>query len=363
MVEGVPGGSGTSRLKSLDALRGFAALAVVVFHFTGAFDSHVYFPGYPKSPFVFAVGKFGVHLFFIISGFVILWSIQRQTTVGKFAWSRFTRLFPPYWASLLLVSGYILLADHIFKIPVQTIRFTLPQFLANIPMVPRWVSGGKLIEIDGVYWSLAAEMGFYVLIVVLMSLKLTKKNRIVPTMATIWAVDLTFNAIRFVAGVRSHNHFVAADYLSLFLVGMSLFLLYSERDRPKRDRQILWVIVCCTPLINVFQFAVPSSVVVAGLIATAYVAIFHDVKILHTRVLQWLGGISYSLYLVHCFPGYITMAGLMTHGWGRVPAMLVAVVQSFILAIILNKTVEKPVTRWLRQRRSNVKPVPQIATS
>jgi peptidoglycan/LPS O-acetylase OafA/YrhL len=363
MVEGVPGGSGTTRLKSLDALRGVAALAVVIFHFTSAFDSHVYFPGFEKAPFAFNVGKFGVHLFFIISGFVILWSIQRQTTVGKFAWSRFTRLFPPYWASLILVSGYILLADHVLHINVKNIRFTLPQFLVNIPMVPRWLSGGKLIEIDGVYWSLAAEMGFYVLIMVLMSLRLTRKDRIVPTMATIWGIDVVFNGLRFVQGLHTHNHFVSADYLSLFLVGMSLFLLYSERDRPKRDRQVLWVIVICTPLINVFQFTIPSAVVVAGLIATAYVAIFHDVKILHTRVLQWLGGISYSLYLIHCFPGYITMAGLMSHGWGRVPAILVAIVQSFILAIILNKTVEKPVTRWLRQRRASIKPVAQVATS
>ncbi len=182
MVEGVPGSSGVTRLTSLDALRGVAALAVVVFHFTFSFDDRGTFPGYPRAVVSFAGGRYGVQLFFVISGFVILWSIQRQSTVGKFAFSRFSRLFPPYWASLLFVSAYILFAQHVLDAGIGPLTFTSGQWFANLTMVPRWIPPFRFHEVDSAYWTLAIEMGFYVLIGVMMVIGLTKKNRIVPAM-------------------------------------------------------------------------------------------------------------------------------------------------------------------------------------
>jgi peptidoglycan/LPS O-acetylase OafA/YrhL len=363
MVEGVPGSPGVTRLRSLDALRGVAALAVVVFHFTFSFDQRGTFPGYPHAIFSFPGGRYGVQLFFVISGFVILWSIQRQTTVGKFAWSRFTRLFPPYWASLVFVSVYILFAQHVLDAGVGALGFTAGQWFANISMVPRWIPPFRFHEVDAAYWTLAIEMGFYVVIGVMMATGLTKKNRIVPAMFTFWCFDLAVNGIHFLSGVASGNTVPGTgDYSNLFLAGMALFLLFQERDRPKRDRQILWVMVWGAPVLEALRFQKVGALVVLAVVSSVYLAIFRSIPLLHSRQLQWLGGISYSLYLMHEFPGYITMKLLLDDGWNRNLVVLVAIVQSFVLAIILNKTVEKPVTRWLRQR-ATAKRVPRVASA
>ena len=101
-------------MASLDALRSLAAVAVVVYHYTHAFDQSQYFPGYPPAWFSFGAGRYGVQMFFVISGFVILMTIGRVKGVGDFAYARFSRLYPPYWASLFFVSDVrISLPDNV----------------------------------------------------------------------------------------------------------------------------------------------------------------------------------------------------------------------------------------------------------
>jgi peptidoglycan/LPS O-acetylase OafA/YrhL len=362
-MAGGPGDGGVIRMRSLDSLRGLAAVAVMLYHFTFIFDEAVA-PGSQKSVYAFALGRYGVNLFFMISGFVILWSIQRVDRVGQFAYSRFTRLFPPFWASIFIVTAFILLGRHVYGTSMEILQFTVPQWFANFTMVPRWFPGVNWQPLDGAYWTLALEMGFYVTIGVMMALGLTRRRRIVPTMAVLWSIDVFLNVVNFLHRMSLGDHVPGqVDYTPLFIVGMSLFLLYQEKDRPRRDRQILWLMVVVTPFLELLRFNVTSAVVTMGLVAVMYFAIFRTIPGLTARPLQFLGGISYSLYLVHCYPGYVTMKLLMDHGWNRNLAVLAAIAQSLVLAIILNRTVEKPVTRWLRQRRSNVKPVPQIATS
>jgi peptidoglycan/LPS O-acetylase OafA/YrhL len=77
------------RFQELDALRGIAALLVVVFHFT----MHR-----PQSELGFKYGITGVDLFFIISGFVIFMSINNVNSAKEFVVNRITRLYPTYWA-------------------------------------------------------------------------------------------------------------------------------------------------------------------------------------------------------------------------------------------------------------------------
>jgi peptidoglycan/LPS O-acetylase OafA/YrhL len=349
---------------SLDALRGVAALAVVIFHLTAGFDDPINFPGYPRAWFHFGVGQYGIDLFFMISGFVILWSVQRVATVGDFAYSRFSRLFPPFWGSLILTSGYILFAEHVLGAhQLGPLQFTFPQWLANVTMVPHWIPGGHFEAIEGAYWTLAVEMGFYLLIGLAMACRLTTRNRIVPTMAVIWTVDLVATGVRFLGAMSSGVHVEPRDFTNLFLGGMALYLLFADRSRPRRDRTILWVIFWSTPFVQVLRFAGSGVIVLAVLVVVMYLAVFHTIPGLNSRPLRWLGGISYSLYLVHNAMGMLTMKLLLDRGWDRNVVVLIALVQAFVLAILLNKAVEKPVTRWLRQRRAPAKPASSVAST
>src|SRR5262245_59868150 len=89
------------RLATLDALRGLAALLVVLFHIFTA-------PQAGEARRVAAlfssvdIGHLGVCLFFIVSGYVIPLSLDRLA-LGVFWWRRFVRLYPCYWLSIVLV--------------------------------------------------------------------------------------------------------------------------------------------------------------------------------------------------------------------------------------------------------------------
>jgi peptidoglycan/LPS O-acetylase OafA/YrhL len=333
-------------------LRGLAACAVVLYHYTSAFDEPSNFPGYPLALFDFKAGRYGVQLFFVISGFVILMTTGRVKGVGDFAYARFSRLYPPYWASMLFVSAYILVAQNLFDANIDRLTFTFPQFLANLTMVPKWFLWADYTEIDGVYWSLAIEMGFYLMVAVMIALGLTKRSKILPTLVVVWAFDGLFNGIRFLSGLSTGDRGpFTGDYTHLFVAGMALYLLFSQRDRSNREKWILRILIFSAPIFDAMRFEEVAAVLTLVIVVLVYVAVFHGLPMAETSPAQWLGRMSYSLYLVHAYPGYITMKMLMDHGWGRNLAVLVAIAQSFLLAMALHYSVEVPVTRWLRDRR------------
>lgn len=84
----------TSRFRELDGLRGIAALAVVLSHFTGTHNLR--YVDDPAPLFDAWWGGFGVQLFFMISGFVILMSAERARRASDFAIARIARLYPAY---------------------------------------------------------------------------------------------------------------------------------------------------------------------------------------------------------------------------------------------------------------------------
>ncbi|GMA87194.1 hypothetical protein GCM10025868_24440 [Angustibacter aerolatus] len=102
------------RLAALDGLRFVAALAVVLYHFTGIRSTH--WGTTDPTPFgplsaVTRYGFLGVPLFFFISGFVILMTAWGRD-VPHFAASRVGRLFPAYWAGVLLTGALLLVTGH-----------------------------------------------------------------------------------------------------------------------------------------------------------------------------------------------------------------------------------------------------------
>src|SRR5690554_797945 len=94
--------SGDHRLSALDALRGIAALGVVLFHYLPYYDQ-LYGHSFSTPDFL-AFGRYGVHLFFILSGFVIFMTLERTATAGWFGLARAFRLLPALWAGIVLTS-------------------------------------------------------------------------------------------------------------------------------------------------------------------------------------------------------------------------------------------------------------------
>lgn len=99
----------SSRISYLDGHRGIAILAVVFFHAYARWSDIVPYGEEYKNPFKF--GWLGVQLFFLISGFVILMTLEKCANFGDFLYKRWLRLFP----AMLICSSIILATGQIFN--------------------------------------------------------------------------------------------------------------------------------------------------------------------------------------------------------------------------------------------------------
>ncbi len=309
------------RYEELDALRGIAAVAVMLFHFDLYVQHHwseaVWGP--------LSLGRYGVQLFFIISGFVILLTAQRAASVGAFAWSRFTRLYPAYWTACALI--YTLRVLHDPEHAPDPIKALL-----NLPMIE--IAGVPRLE--NVFWTLQQEVWFYLLIGALIAVRRVH----LATWALAAPVAMSLASLRF------------TRWFGLFLVGVVLFeTLKGWKPRHYLLLALVGVDVLSRSLLlrtrDVAGWEYPAGVVVCALLVLA--ATRRRIAWLTNPVLVFLGGISYSLYLVHATLGSILIERLHGAGWGVGSSLAAAVAASVAVATALTFAVEKPVMRRLRR--------------
>src|SRR4051812_36573379 len=165
--------AGSARLEEIDALRGLAALCVMMSHYTWYCVK-----SFHEAPFGFELdtiyGFYAVQLFFIISGFVISLTLEKCSNWRDFAFSRLSRLYPAYWAALSLM--------------VVVERFAFGETLwvggyaANLTMLQEFIGFPNL---DGVFWSLSVEMAFYAIMAIVFATGLLGRIEVV---AAIWLV-------------------------------------------------------------------------------------------------------------------------------------------------------------------------------
>lgn len=347
------------RFRELDGLRGFAALAVVFSHYTGAHNSH-----YPQDPAAFhdaAWGAAGVQLFFIISGFVIFMSARRANRPSDFAISRAARLYPPYWISL--VFAVVLLLLH----PVPGFSFTWGQALANLTMVQRWVGVDNVVD---VYWTLAVEMQFYVIILILLYLTRCRlSDRVVLWGSIAWSV-ISWGVVSFAAPhvgsdpqrdplwVKLLNNATVAEYAPLFVLGMALYIA------RQTGRHRGWVAAAAVSAVGstFVMRGMPLALEVLVVVLLAVTVMLRErTPVLLLAPVQWYGKISYSLYILHAIPGYIIIHAIWPYV-GRNMAMLVALAVVSVLAWALQKYGEEHLGRAAKRGLTRIRSVVDART-
>ena len=183
----------------------------MLFHYTVIIERYV--PNFHVK-YSFTYGYFGVELFFIISGFVIFMSIQRSQTGLDFVVSRFSRLYPTFWVCLSL-TFIIGLAS-----PLTSQNYTVLQYLSNLTMLQEYI---KQPNIDGVYWSLTYELGFYFVMLTIFQLKQLKH---IEKFCLLWTVTpLIFHYYYPYIPHPLHYLFLINKYSHLFAVGICFFII------------------------------------------------------------------------------------------------------------------------------------------
>jgi peptidoglycan/LPS O-acetylase OafA/YrhL len=288
------------RLDFLDGIRGLAALAVFVEHAGDTLWPQ--FRVFTHNSFSF--GKFGVAAFFLTSGFVIPFSLERSNSLRNFWISRFFRLYPLYWLSLGLAIGLYLLGVS------DAVSVSFPQHLIrnaviNLTMFQDFV---RVPNAEGLYYTLAMEMAFYIFFSVLF---LKRWNRQSLLIAWSWGLMLAMCGV--LAPVLLHRRLPMAGlfYFLCLFVGTAIYRNYTREISGKALSALLVFVLLATTMDIYFNYVFVKkddptehftlfavflpwgaayTVLLAGYLLRSYK---------FPQVLIWLGTVSYSVYLLH----------------------------------------------------------------
>jgi peptidoglycan/LPS O-acetylase OafA/YrhL len=327
------------RITDLDSLRGIAATTVVFFHLTKR-----YFEDYGRPPealFSFPLeGMQAVFLFFILSGFVISLTLEKIKKPFDFILSRFSRIFPAFWTSLVIT----FLVVHLLGLPGREV--SIGDALVNLTML---VGYFPVEPVDVVYWSLTAELSFYFLMWVFHSRGWlwNYPHRV----AWIWllycgGVELAKRLF----GFREPEPvwwLTLAAFAPLFIAGIMFYRIYTNRA----TRQTHLVIAACFLLHNVInwqgKWQLPATVFS---FTCFYLVSYGKSSWLARQPLLFLGGISYPLYLIHDNVGMALIHWQVRHHVNYNLAFAFAFVAVFALATFVSYGVERPAQKALRAR-------------
>lgn len=321
-IAGDAGGPG--RIRALDCLRGLAAAAVMLFHY----NNFVRDEG--MSAFVLPVpwGHYGVQLFFIISGYVILLTVRRAATARAFVISRFARLYPAFWTACV-VSFCILR----YCLPPPSI--SLGDAILNLPMFD--IPHTRLI--DGAYWTLRQELWFYVVMAALLALRRAD--------AALWVVGAIV--------VTSVFNLRFTRWFSLFLIGMVIF---DSREAFRWKHGVL-LFLCALDILRrslwkkntdplLVGWEYPGVILVCALLVVAATRL--RLPWMSGRVVVFMGSISYSLYLFHAPVGQAIIHHANRARLGTELSVGMAIVSAITLAGVVTTFVERPALRAIKER-------------
>lgn len=309
------------RVEGLDALRGIAALAVVLYHFT---ERYAQVNGASPVGWRLSLGEYGVDLFFMISGFVILMTLERCRSSADFAISRASRLFPAYWAcmALTLAAIGVMGADGLAQWDIHPLDVAW-----NLTMLQEFA---KRPNVDGVYWTLAVELRFYFWAWLLWITGALARPLLV---VTVWLALAASNAL--LPGVLRVNAIL--EWFPLFGIGMVAF---SAARRGWSARHTLVLLLALA--VNAWNRPAIAASIDAGLVLL-FVGGCHARGRVPGLLLQ-LGAISYPLYLVHQNVGF-----LIIHSLGAGAASFItALATAFILAWGVHRGIEQPAMLAIR---------------
>lgn len=348
MPTGAKADGASPRVEALDLLRLFAALLVVLYHYTfhgfGAFDdTWLSVPAWTPVTRYFYLG---VPLFFVISGFVIAYSAEGRTW-RQFAVARFARIYPCFVICMTVTAVVLAL----FGAP--NFHTWWEQWAANLLIVAPAL---KQPYMDMAYWSIACEVVFYALAAVAIAAGIFERRLI--ELSGAWLAISALNELWL--NDELIRHVLITNYSAFFAAGM---LLYAWR-RGHRDLRVVLLLVAATGLAALQanwdadwqrQRAIElSPLVVMGVAvaAVALVAVCISVRRvpLPAAALVGIGGLTYPLYLLHQMIGYTAFNHL--RGVAPTGVLLAGIILAMIaVAAVVHQFVERPARmatkRWL----------------
>ncbi|GAA1756276.1 acyltransferase [Luedemannella helvata] len=366
-----PAASALSRLPSLTGMRWAAALLVFGEHILEQYLA----PHFAVSQTVESgswrllkfAGAWGVTFFFMLSGFVLAWSARRNDTKLAFVRRRLAKIYPNHLVTML---GAVALALAV------GITVTPGQLLAHLTLTQVWLPDSHvLFALNGLSWSLCAELFFYLCFPFILPRLLRLSTRqlriaVVALPAIVIAYQVAIMAVEH-GGLRSWlTYFWPPPRLLEFVLGMVLALLVKRGQWRGPGLRTAMTALCAAMLVGMFLpdplGRAPAVIVPVMLLLPA--AALADVSGARTlwsrRWMVYLGELSFAFYMVHL------LVIRAFHEFGMLPERVdvIAAVAgtaalfalSFAAAVALYHGVERPMMRVLSPRRA-ARPAPPAA--
>ena len=316
-------------MEQIDSLRGIAAVAVMFYHFVNGFHTH--FGDAGRVIPVLEYGARGVDLFFIISGFVILKSVERSRGFVAFAVHRFARLWPTLLVAASLTMGVI------WATGLDLGGRGWREYVWSLSVAPEFFGVRAL---DFSYWTLQWEMFFYGLIGVVV---LLMRVRRVEVFCLAWLAGSV---------LLGSGHYVPwkveallnVPYCHMFIDGMMLFRLFNNPG----NRLALGVLGASLA-VGFVKGSVSEAAGLCGFSLLVFLAARSALGWLGRPGLVWLGRVSYPLYLIHQMLGYAVIKAVVGAGLPVMAGVGVATVCAVGMAAGLRAWVEVPAERAIRR--------------
>ncbi len=335
-----------TRFYEVDFLRFVAAVAVVLFHYMfrgfaeGGYNPISYAPFDQFAQY----GYLGVHLFFMISGFVILLTAMKRDVV-QFVISRIVRLYPAFWAGVTFTALMIVFfGGELFSV-------SFPQYLSNLSMIDGYLG---VEPIDGVYWTLLVEIKFYALIFVLL---LFKRIKNIDWFLTAWIVIQLIDLVSPLPKII--QFFLFPEWAPYFVSGALFYLLKLEGLKP------LYLALLATSCgLSLYQanlevvelhefygtvFNPWVSMTVVGFFHLIFILVISN-KLTFFRS-QWVlkvGALTYPLYLIHQNVGYM-LFNLFNGIVNKYLLLAIIILFALLVAWLIHHLIERNLGLFLKK--------------
>ena len=328
------------KLDNLQTLRAIAACLVITCHSIGNYTTWNHLT-YPSENVIWDIGKLGVGMFFVISGFIMMFihhnDFHLKGAMTGFYIKRLVRVVPMYWLFTLIVA---------LKIYLQGRDIEIIDLVKSLLFIPYQNSSGLWRPIHDLGWTLNLEIYFYFIFG--FALLLNRKIGMLILFVTI-LLPLLLN----------HYYSIATFYsdpvVVYFLVGILIFYIRDAQLLNLNIKGTTFFILSIIAITTIFSVNIATSLFTIILaILLPLLAVLCSSKHKPFKIITYVGNASYSLYLVHPL-----VIGVLLSVFKKLPALppylgmfsyvLVCLLASMMVAHIIFIYLEKPIVSYFKK--------------